>query len=121
MSKLVNDENLLRFGQKFKENLADVATTGSYTDLSDKPNLSDKADLDDPYQEFVSGNITTTTFTEDGDGNTWSFPGGSAVSTADKIIASQDYVTTAISNINTEVWTFELFDGSTVTKTVHLN
>ena len=41
MSKLVNDENLLRFGQKFKEKLANVATTGSYTDLSNKPEFSD--------------------------------------------------------------------------------
>lgn len=121
MSKLVNDENLLRFGQKFKENLADVATTGSYADLSNKPNLSNKADLEDSNQHFVAGDVKTATFTDDTTGNTWSFPESSAAATANNLIASQAYVNTAISNINSEVWTFTLMNGSTVTKNVNLN
>lgn len=120
MSKLVNDENLLRFGQKFKENLADVATTGSYVNLLDKPNLSLKAALNDPAQSFVAGDITTTTFTDDS-GNTWSFPEGSEAANVDTIIASESYVDNAIDNMNSEVWTFELEDGTSVTKTVVLN
>lgn len=121
MSKLVSDENLLQFGQAFKSNLANVATSGSYVDLSNKPNLSDKADLEDSNQHFVAGDIVTTTFTDDDTGDTWSLPGGSAASTADEIIASQSYVADAIDDINSEVWTFELEDGTTVTKTVLLN
>lgn len=121
MSKLVSDENLLRFGQQFKSNLAGVATSGSYNDLSNKPNLSGKADVNNSNQNFVAGDVTATTFTDDYAGNTWSFPGGSAESTADEVIASQNYVDDAIDDINSEVWTFELEDGTTVTKTVLLN
>lgn len=48
MSKLVSNENLLRFGQQFKSNLADVATSGSYVDLTDKPDLSGDWNQNDP-------------------------------------------------------------------------
>ena len=63
MSKLVSDANLLQFGQAFKDNLSSVATSGSYTDLTDKPLLSTKANLNDSSQNFVAGDIITTTFT----------------------------------------------------------
>ena len=119
MSKLVSDANLLQFGQAFKDNLSSVATSGSYTDLTDKPNLSTKANANDSNQTFVAGDITTTTFTDDDQGETWKFPGGSSAN-ADHSIASEDYVDNAISNIDAETWTFTLSDNSTVTKTVLL-
>lgn len=121
MSKLVSDANLLQFGQAFKDNLATVASSGSYADLTDKPLLSTKANLNDASQNFVAGDVTTTTFTDDSTGDTWCFPGGSAASNVDSVIASESYVDSAIGNINTEIWTFELENGTTVTKTVHLN
>ena len=70
MSKLVSDANLLQFGQAFKDNLSSVATSGSYTDLTDKPLLSTKANLNDSSQNFVAGDIITTTFTDDSTGDT---------------------------------------------------
>lgn len=120
MSKLVSDANLLQFGQAFKDNLSGVATSGSYTDLTDKPDLSTKANMNDSTQNFVAGDITTTTFTDDDQGETWKFPGGSSAN-VDHSIASEDYVDNAINDINSEVWTFTLTsDNSTVTKTVLL-
>ena len=84
-----------------------------------KPNLSTKANANDSNQTFVAGDITTTTFTDDDQGETWKFPGGSSAN-ADHSIASEDYVDNAISNIDAETWTFTLSDNSTVTKTVLL-
>lgn len=89
MSKLVSNENLLRFGQQFKSNLADVATSGSYVDLTDKPSFSDYVFAAD-YEE------------------------------------DEEVVAAALNDLNTrlsnpETWTFELMDGTQITKTVFLN
>lgn len=39
MSKIVSDSNLQEFGTKFKSKLSAVATSGSYSDLSNKPTI----------------------------------------------------------------------------------
>lgn len=47
MSKVVSDSNLIAFGKAFKNNLSDVAISGSYNDLVDTP-----GDLQE-YRQFT--------------------------------------------------------------------
>lgn len=164
MTKLVSDSNLLKFGQEFKESLSSVATSGSYTDLSNKPTIPtvsqtysatsanamsgkavasavsgkqntltfDNFPVQNSSNPVTSGGVYTTIANQKHDGaaiatglygttanTTYALP-DEANGNEDEILATESYVSGAISGINSEVWTFELEDGTTVTKTVHL-
>lgn len=62
MSKVVSDSNLIAFGKAFKNNLSDVAISGSYNDLVDTP-----GDLQE-YRQF-------TLFSDQAEGSYPSTPG----------------------------------------------
>lgn len=164
MSKMVSDSNLERFGTKFKSKLSAVATSGSYSDLSNKPTIptvsqtysasSSNAMSGKAVASAISGKQNTLTFDNfpvqnssnpvtsggvystlqdnwDGDlfitpgfsgkesGTTYALP-DDANGEEDAVLATESYVSNAISGINSEVWTFELENGTTITKTVHL-
>ena len=144
MSKMVSDSNLQEFGTQFKSKLATVATSGNYNDLSNKPSIpsvSGKEDTSNKVQAISSsttnypscnavktavetiknGNTIYAATVEGSDsGTSYAFPDETTTSTADEVIATQSYVDNAIDDINSEEWTFELENGTTITKTVLL-
>lgn len=105
-----------------KPTLATVATSGSYNDLSNKPDLSIYALSSNLATVATSGSyndlidkptIPTTTSQLTNDSN---FITNAALSG----YATTSDVSTAISSQTKETWTFTLSDGSTVTKSVVL-
>ena len=52
MAKIVNDSNLQEFGIKLKSKLSAVATSGSYTDLLNKPTITSLTET--TYSELKS-------------------------------------------------------------------
>ena len=164
MPKIVSDANLQEFAIKIKGKLSSVATSGSYTDLSNKPTIPtvsqtysatstnamsgkavasavsgkqntltfDNFPVQNSSNPVTSGGVYTTIANQKHDGaaiatglygtnanTTYALP-DEADGYEDEILATESYVSSAISGINSEVWTFELEDGTTVTKTVHL-
>ena len=105
-----------------KPTLSTVATSGSYNDLIDKPNLSIYALSSNLATVATSGSyndlidkptIPTATSQLDNDSN---FITNAALTG----YATTSDVSTAISSQTKETWTFTLSDGTTVTKSVVL-
>lgn len=147
MTKLVSDSNLLKFGQEFKESLSSVATSGSYTDLTNKPTIPtvsqtysatstnamsgkavasavsgkqntltyDALPTQNSSNSVTSGGIYTAIANQKHDGaaiatglygtnanTTYALP-DEADGNEDEVLATQNYVSSAISGINSEV------------------
>ena len=93
-----------------KPTLATVATSGSYNDLIDKPTIPPTTNELTNDSGFITNAALTGYATE-----TW--VGEQGYQTASQVSTT---VSTAISGQTKETWTFELEDGSTVTKSVVL-
>lgn len=59
MSKIVSDANLEEFGVKLKSKLSVVATSGSYTDLLDTPDLTSKESISNKTTTISSSSTDT--------------------------------------------------------------
>lgn len=60
MAKIVNDSNLQEFGIKLKSKLSAVATSGSYTDLLNKPTIPSISDKEDISNKVTSISASST-------------------------------------------------------------
>lgn len=60
MSKIVSDSNLQEFGVQFKSKLSAVATSGSYSDLSNKPTIPDVSGKEDTTNKVTSITASST-------------------------------------------------------------
>ena len=88
MSKIVSSDNLVQIGRKFLNNLSSVAVTGSYTDLSNRPDLTLKENISNKTTVVNSGSTDTQ------------YPSAKAVNTA--VEGAKSYTDSAISDIEKE-------------------
>ena len=104
---MVSDSNLQEFGSQFKSKLATVAVSGNYNDLSNKPTIP----------TITNGMIEAEGLSGTTSGTSYALP--DEYTNQDAVLLAAD-PTSQIGTVTSEVWTFELENGTTITKTVLL-